>query len=249
MKSMVYCYICEKEFKHMNVFLTHHRWYHDGITTKEYYDKYLKKENEGICLTPDCNKECNFHNLTHGYHKHCSRLCTKKDPEFNNKIIKTKSKTGIYNNNRSKAEETCLTKYGVKNISQVDEIQKKKEETCLKNNGYKYYTGSKEQKEWMQNGGAAYCNMFIQNPSKPQIELFRLISNVFPYPIMNYPCGKYSIDIAVPNLNLAFEYDGAYWHQNENYDKRRQKYIEKCGWKVLRYLDILPTIQDLKRIT
>ena len=52
---MVYCHICKEEFGHMNAFLTHHRWHHNGMTTREYYDKYLKQEDEGICQTPGCN--------------------------------------------------------------------------------------------------------------------------------------------------------------------------------------------------
>jgi hypothetical protein len=241
--SKYLCKICDIEVKNLYSFLCHLRWKHPGVSTKEYYDKHLKKENEGICLTPGCNKECNFYNLTNGYHKHCSRLCTAKDPEVK-KLTRCKWKP-----NRKKAKETCLLKYGVENVSQIDEVQRKKEETCLKNNGYKYYTGSKEQKEWMQNGGAAYCNIFIQNSSKPQIEVFNLISEVFPYPVMNYPCGRYSIDIAVPSLNLAFEYDGSYWHQNESYDNIRQKFIEDNGWRVIRYEDRIPNISEIKELT
>ena len=249
---MVYCHICKIYLKSMNAFLTHHRWNHNGITTKDYYDIYLKKPGEGLCQTPGCNNECKFATFTSGYYKHCSRACTKKDPEFNNKIVRTKMKTGVYNNNREKSKKTCLKKYGVKNISKIEKVQRKKEKTSLKNNGYKYYVGSDEHKQYMINGGAAHCNSFITNPSKPQVELFKLYQETLPYPIMNYPCNRYSIDIAVPALNLAIEYDGSYWHQDKKYDKHRQEQIENDGWIFLRYIDIVPNreqlIKDIKEV-
>ncbi len=238
MKSIVYCHKCEIEFKHMNSFLTHHRWHHDGMTTQEYYDQYLKKGGDGICQTPGCNKQCNFYNLTLGYHKHCSRDCVKKDP-----VIKKKFGNGIQNT--EKIRQTCLSRYGVENISQLDKIKEKKVKTSLKNNGYKYWVGTNEHKQWMKTGGASYCNRFIKNPSKPQIKLFQLCQALLPYPILNYPCCGYSIDIAIPTLNLAIEYDGSYWHQDEQYDKHRQEQIENEGWVFLRYVDEIPEKQQL----
>ena len=53
----------------------------------------------------------------------------------------------------------------------------------------------------MKSGQAAYCNFFIKNPSKPQVKLFNLCQEMLPYPIMNYPCLKYSI---LPLGNLLF---------------------------------------------
>jgi hypothetical protein len=219
------------------------------MTTKEYYDKYLKKIDEGTCKTPECNNSCNFYSLTKGYNKHCSRDCIREYLNKNGIMKKRKiEKNGFYNNNRKKSKQTCLSKYGVENISQLKEVQLKKENTCLKNNEYKHYTGSKEHKNWMRNGGAAYCNTFIKNPSKPQVELFKVISEIFPYPIMNYPYGYYCIDIAIPSLNLAFEYDGSYWHKNKKYDNRRQKYLENHGWKFFRFVDYVPNIKEIKKI-
>lgn len=105
-------------------------------------------------------------------------------------------------------------------------------------------------RQWMLNGGAAYCNSFIKNPSKPQIKLFNLCQEILPYPILNYPCLNYSIDIAIPKLSIAIEYDGSHWHQNKQYDLKRQKELEKEGWKFLRYRDYVPSkkeiLEDLK---
>jgi len=98
------------------------------------------------------------------------------------------------------------------------------------------------------NGQAVYMNRFIKNPSKPQKKLYKMILSLCPYAIMNYPCLNYSIDIAIPFLNIAIEYDEPYWHQNIERDKVRQYNIEKEGWKFIRY-NKLPTLQDLKEVT
>ncbi len=52
-------------------------------------------------------------------------------PEIRQKIYKN----GIYDNNRNKAIRTVKERYGVSNVSQLDEIKKKKKETCFKNYG------------------------------------------------------------------------------------------------------------------
>ena len=107
-----------------------------------------------------------------------------------------------------------------------------------------------EKISYMVNGGAAYCNKFIKNPSKLQVKLFNICQIILPYPILNYPCLNYSIDIAVPKLNIAIEYDGSYWHPDKQYDLNRQKELEEEGWKFLRYVDYIPSETELlKNIT
>lgn len=104
---------------------------------------------------------------------------------------------------------------------------------------------NEKQKEYMLNGGASYLNSFITNPSKPQKKLYEMILSLCPYAVLNYPCLNYSIDIAIPFLNLAIEYDEPYWHQNKKADKKRQKDLEQEGWKFIRF-DKLPDINLLK---
>lgn len=63
----------------------HLQWRHKEVSLKDYYDKFLKKENEGICL--NCGKETKFNSyrLSSGYAKCCGYKCSKeydcvKDP-------------------------------------------------------------------------------------------------------------------------------------------------------------------------
>jgi len=43
------------------------------IVTKDYYDKYLKEENEGVCV--NCNKLTSFIDMIRGYREFCSKNC------------------------------------------------------------------------------------------------------------------------------------------------------------------------------
>ena len=45
----------------------------------------------------------------------------------------------------------------------------------------------------------------------------------------------YYIDCVIPDLNIAIECDGEYWHQDKKKDDIRQTYIEKLGWQFLRF--------------
>ena len=98
------CMICGMTF---NTFkqLSYHIKTHK-ITTKEYYDKYLKKENEGIC--PVCGNSTKFKSISIGYFNHCSRSCINLDIKVRNKI-----------------KETNLEKYGVENPFQSEKIKNK----------------------------------------------------------------------------------------------------------------------------
>ncbi len=106
---------------------------------------------------------------------------------------------------------------------------------------------NEKQKERMLNGGAAYIRSFIKNPSKPQVELFHLVQELHSDTVLEYSCLNYSIDIVVPQLSLAIEYDGSYYHQDERYDQKRQKELEAESWIFLRYRDYIPTKEELTR--
>jgi len=97
----------------------------------------------------------------------------------------------------------------------------------------------------MKNGKAAYMNQFIKNPSRSQVELYNIILKLCPYAVLNYPCLNYSIDIAIPFLNIAIEYDGSYWHQDKEADKIRQTKLENEGWKVIRFEDYIPSKEEM----
>lgn len=88
---MAKCLICGKLFKK----LSGHVPDKHGITSKQYYDKFLKIDNEGSCLT--CGKTTKFtpsykRAQRKGYDRFCSSSCSTKhqwthDEKFRNIVI------------------------------------------------------------------------------------------------------------------------------------------------------------------
>ena len=66
------CKICGKKYDALYPVGRHFKKEHN-MSIKEYYDKYIKTENEGKCL--NCGKETFFHRLSTGYLKYCSNTC------------------------------------------------------------------------------------------------------------------------------------------------------------------------------
>jgi len=152
--NIMKCEICGKQSKRLgqHVSKTH------KISAKDYYDKYLKQPNEGIC--PICGKETPFLGIFIGYQKHCCARCGLDNPEtrknFEQSMLKNhgvkyssqskellakgkqtrKEHYGNENfNNRDKAKETSLLRYGVKSPMQSEEVKQKVANTNLKKYG------------------------------------------------------------------------------------------------------------------
>jgi hypothetical protein len=100
------CQICKKEFENY-ISLGRHLRIHK-ITSKEYYDRFLKKEDEGIC--PVCDKETSFINLNKGYCKFCSYKCARSgenNPNYGkHPSEETKIKISQGNKGKIVSEET-----------------------------------------------------------------------------------------------------------------------------------------------
>ena len=112
---MVNCKICGKEFENGR-YLSAHLKFEEHIAGQNYYDTYIKRDNEGICEV--CGKPTKYINFTRGYQKTCSQKC-------NNSNLGSKGKN-ISNTHRNfsseqkaiiheKRQNTCLSKYGVVN--------------------------------------------------------------------------------------------------------------------------------------
>jgi len=113
---------------------------------------------------------------------------------------------------QKKYKQTCLEKYGVEYYTQTQEFQEKCRQTYLEKYGVRHYTQTQEYKERLLNGQASYMNSFIKNPSKPQVELYNLVKSLNEDAVLNFQVKEVnkSIDIAIPSLMIAIEYDGSY---------------------------------------
>ncbi len=55
-----------------------------------------------------------------------------------------------------------------------------------------------------------------------------------------YGIGKYIVDYCCPELELIIEIDGNvhFYKENESADRERQRFLEKLGFKIIRYTNI-----------
>lgn len=56
--------------------------------------------------------------------------------------------------------------------------------------------------------------------------------------ITQYPCGPYRIDLALPDYGIAIECDGEAYHstpEQKRHDRRKDNYLRKHGWSVMRF--------------
>jgi hypothetical protein len=115
--NLIKCKICNRELINYKGLSNHITKFHK-IKSKEYYDKYLKKENEGLCII--CNRETKFETLNLGYNKFCGLKCSGKSYETKNK-----------------RKLTCISRYGVDNPSKNIEFINKQERTNIEKYGIK----------------------------------------------------------------------------------------------------------------
>lgn len=157
MKLTYICKICGKESVNNNGLISHITQTHK-LSSKEYYDKFFKKESEGIC--PVCGKETQFIKFSQGYRKTCSYSCAslnnaevRKQVRHNNydgkyfskeareKLNKIASETFERRNKQNieklKTEYKIPNEIEITNISQIKEIKEKKEQTSIEKYGVK----------------------------------------------------------------------------------------------------------------
>ena len=73
---MFNCKICHTESLNIRKLSKHIRDYHKDVDVKTYYDDFLKKVQEGICLI--CKKETKYSGLSCGYKETCCKSCATK---------------------------------------------------------------------------------------------------------------------------------------------------------------------------
>jgi len=262
------CLICNYEYSERGI-AKHIRDKH-GLSGEEYYLKYLNKPKT-YCLV--CNKETKFKNIFLGYLEYCCYKCQAKHYWSTEEGRKQKKKLSKHRKNKKRPEISKLMKRKYKNDDEIEKLKKSINTPTAKNKRRKslkkawqnpdvrkrYIEGRKKyrktdkakqnferHRQFMLNGGAVHAASFITDTSKPQIELFNLVKKAISTAKLNYPIEDlFLIDIAIPQLKIAFEYDCWYWHQDSKKDNDRQTYIESLGWSFIRYKDFIPTYDQL----
>lgn len=125
------CEICGKEMlstKSMSHIPLIHK-----ITVKDYYDKFLRKPNEGFCI--ECGKETKFLGIFIKYQKFCSLKCSNQNQDRIN-LFKISYKENDLDEIKSKREETNLKRFGDKIANRNIDVKRKTKDTCMKRYGF-----------------------------------------------------------------------------------------------------------------
>ena len=169
---MKICQICGREFNNLRS-LTNHIARTEKITTKNYYDKYLLKNNENLCY---CGNNNTFINMKRGYRKHCSKKCSANDLNVREKYEKSNLKLfgckyPIQNKKiQNKIKKTNIIRYNKKFYSQTDEYNKKIKNTCIYKYGVDHYSKTEKSKE--KHKCSYLKNLGYENPSQsPEVKL------------------------------------------------------------------------------
>lgn len=210
------CEICSKEFNRG------HSWKH-RMTSQEYYDEYLKTGQDGKCLV--CGKSTYWHKQKFCYDKYCS----------DHQPVKIHS---AYRN-RDKAIATCKDRFNGKlnrgawdsRKSKMRQFELDNDCTSTKKLVIKYGQGWKAlnlPKIYMNAQNTFISNVYlpdiIEYSSKKHVNLKgkaeSYILDHIQYDGIIQPNNRKIInpkelDIYIPNLKLAIEFNGTYWHAEE----------------------------------
>ena len=162
------CKICRHISQNKFLLSCHLRKMHK-INAKDYYDKYLKQNGDGICI--NCGNITKWISANGWYSDYCGSKCARNDITVKNKIKQTMiDRFGVENPSQSntiknlkkqtslqhygvdnpaksqivlnKIKQTNIMRYGVKCPLQNKKISIKSQTTCLKNYGVKHNSQS-----------------------------------------------------------------------------------------------------------
>lgn len=109
-------------------------------------------------------------------------------------------------------------------------------------------------RQWMLENGT-YVKSFIKKISNDEIKLGNLVKELYPDCKFQYSVLNFLLDIALPELKIAIEFDG-YYHYEDMRDKEEKEYykirrekIENEGWKFYRVtmFDKFPNLEEVKQ--
>lgn len=182
--------------------------------------------------------------------------CAISSPMIKAKAEKTTfDKFGVKNvfelqETQEKIRKTNEEKYGVKYISQVPEICEKIKTTNIERYGVPYTTQVPEVIRKMRESLYKNGNVPTSKNEKMLCDLLKKMygeDNCFE----NFALDRINFDclLIVGENKIDIEYDGWYWHKNnQEHDKRRNYYVLKQGYKVLRFRanNDIPTENQIK---
>jgi len=84
-------------------------------------------------------------------------------------------------------------------------------------------------------GQSSNCPLCSRQTSKPDLRIYAEAQLLFDGVELRSRVHRYEVDVAIPDLKVAIEYDGAYFHRQKSVkDKNKNKQLEKHGWNLIR---------------
>ena len=130
-------------------------------------------------------------------------------------------------------------------------ITKTGQPSKLKGREYDEIHGEEKAKELREEKKISGAKGYLKSRriSKPQIDLYKLIDTIWDTCMLDYPVLNYYLDISIGEIKLDFEYDATFFHEyNTESDKIRAENIGKFEWKTVRFLDRLPSKEEIEKI-
>lgn len=194
--------------------------YYKNIYNKIHHNKYeyldWYKKDDKVYLKVFCSTHKEF-NVRHSHHLGgvgCKR-CTFDAKRITEKDFLSRLST-IYGD-----------KYHIKDLSNLH-FRKELDIYCTEHN----ISFTKTVSSLLNGNGCPKC--FTQSSIKEDT-LYRWILKYFPDSIQTYKSswlGRKSLDIFIPNLNLAIEYNGIYWHRFDKENPRIYKEYHQDKFKL-----------------
>jgi very-short-patch-repair endonuclease len=154
------------------------------------------------------------------------------------------SKKNAYDCFYSIIKENILKGYTANDIKQILKTKYNKSITLTTIREVVKRCGTKQiVKQLYKNGSDRAKEVAIRNctakSSKIEETFKDIILQYFPtakgnHPVMGTHGFSWLIDVALPEQQIAFEYDGICWH-NEERDRKRDLDLTKQGWRVIRF--------------
>lgn len=177
------------------------------------YKEYIRSHDDEF---GDCCKKCEYVKCEHTIRE---KYGVDKASEIPDYFIKIK------NNNKKK--------YGVEWAAQLPETTEKRKQTNLKRYGVSHVL---QNPNICAKAIKTRCENFKNPTSKPQRDLGELLEQLYGKCDLEVPCGQCSLDcvVKINSINIDVEYDGWFYHQDIQRDRRRDNFVKSCGYKILR---------------
>lgn len=224
-----------------------------SVYQKTYKDYFRQHENGDCCIKCEGKKSLYATELKYGKNFRGNKLkeITLERYGVNNIMEVTEIK--------GKVASTTLDRYGVKSALCKDYVNKKQSnswneesrqkriQTNLNKYGYESPLSSPEIREKINQ---SFYRNGTQKTSSQQIKIFKMLKDIYVDCELNYLVSNCFLDclVVVNDIRIDVEYDGEFWHQDKQKDRKRDEFLKSLGYKILRIKSAynIPSIEELK---